>query len=63
MLNRIFISFLMSLPLLSSCTTLSDCECSMKGSQSNGSWVHYDYEGSCSELEDDESVTCSAKWD
>ncbi|MBR0502603.1 MAG: hypothetical protein IJJ77_05095 [Paludibacteraceae bacterium] len=45
---------------LSGCMSVNDCECKVDGSDT--SIPHYDYEGSCSELnEEEENVTCVAK--
>ena len=47
--------------IMSGCTTLNDCECKVEGSSQTTVFDHYDYEGSCSDLEDDSSVSCKSK--
>ncbi|MCQ2211144.1 MAG: hypothetical protein MJZ34_12715 [Paludibacteraceae bacterium] len=43
-----------------SCISINDCECKVEGSDT--SFDHYDYEGSCSELDEEEgNVTCVAR--
>lgn len=46
--------------LCSACVSVNDCECQAEEGAKKTVFEHYDYEGSCSELNED-GVKCVAK--
>lgn len=62
-MNRLKVMLTLALvALISSCTALTDCECSVKDEKTNKvtTFDEYDHDGSCSDF-DEKDVTCTAK--
>lgn len=53
-----YLIFILFSSFLYSCSKSKDCECTTKGANSSSSITIYDYDGSCSEMNED-NVSCS----
>ncbi len=61
-MGRLFFCFFLFAVSFVACSSVNDCECSVKNDDdSTVMRDYYDYEGSCSELEDGEDIKCGVK--